>query len=383
MSNGFFNKVKEGLAGSESGNNYKAVFQSATNPALGKYQFTRGRLSDLGYGNVSNEEFLNNPGLQEEVMDKHLQAAYTHMQKNGIVKGALDGKDAGLLWSYHIGGYGGAQKAAQGLTGPADALGTTPLKYRYKGQKAFDGTKGALLVDEPTPNFQPLDMTRPLPNTIASGAAFASSFKRDDIYTAGFNLIQDKPLFQFDPQYNPFDAEDINKYEAIWDKLETSNNEEESKYHKKQYDQFVEDSRNQAEGGGASLAGAGLAGLVSPLNFIPGMGLLSKGMRTAKVLKSTKKLAGIGAGITGGIVAAEEGILQLHDPTRQASESVAAVLTAGAIGALITPLIVRKYASRAIQKDLQNQVSDSIETNAQKEFNKGSPDRLPFDDCDY
>lgn len=64
-----------GIGKQESGNNYKAIGQvlksgmHAGDAAWGKYQFMPKTLAGLGY-NVTQEEFLNNPKLQEEVMQK-------------------------------------------------------------------------------------------------------------------------------------------------------------------------------------------------------------------------------------------------------------------------------------------------------------------------
>lgn len=371
MSNDFFNKVKEGLAGSESGNNYGAVFKSSTNPALGKYQFTQGRLDDLGYSGISQQDFLNNKELQEEVMDKHLQAAYIHMQKNGIVSGKLDAKEAGLLWSYHLGGYGGAQKAAQGLEGPADALGTTPLKYFYKGLKNFSGQKGAVLVEElgTVPDFQPFNRAAPLKNSVSAADAFSSSVRRESDVVAMLERLKGNEYFQPDSNFNPFDMENIEQYEPVWNQLEDAVNEKQAKTIMEKYDQLLIDQKNQVEGGSVALLGSIVGGVVSPFTYIPLAGILSKASKLASVAKlasktkSIKTISGVTTGLaTAGAVGAQEAFLQDRDLTRSAGESIAAIVTAGLIGTAAGTFAGKRIAQNAelLKKELSEQLQDVI-----------------------
>ena len=58
-------KFLEDLGFRESSGNYKAVNQYGY---LGKYQFGRKTLNNLGYEDVSNRVFLANPQIQEEAM---------------------------------------------------------------------------------------------------------------------------------------------------------------------------------------------------------------------------------------------------------------------------------------------------------------------------
>ena len=57
-----FDEYRESIAWSESRGNYKVVNKYGY---LGKYQFGKAALKDLGLNNVSRVEFLNNEDLQE------------------------------------------------------------------------------------------------------------------------------------------------------------------------------------------------------------------------------------------------------------------------------------------------------------------------------
>ena len=95
----------------ESGNNYNVV---NTFGYMGKYQFGKSSLKGLGY-DVSKEEFLSSPDLQEEAIRKLLKANKKVLRRQ-IKK--FDGKlvngilvtESGLLAAAHLAGPGNVKK---------------------------------------------------------------------------------------------------------------------------------------------------------------------------------------------------------------------------------------------------------------------------------
>jgi len=95
----------------ESTNRYDAVNQYGY---MGKYQFGKSTLKGLGY-NVSKEEFLSSPDLQEEAIRKLLKANKKVLRRQ-IKK--FDGKlvngilvtESGLLAAAHLVGPGSVKK---------------------------------------------------------------------------------------------------------------------------------------------------------------------------------------------------------------------------------------------------------------------------------
>lgn len=141
---------KELLGYAESGGNYQAIYPGS-NPAYGKYQFTRARLVDVSnrMGRVppTESEFLNNPALQELYFETHVQMILEYIDRNSLrqYEGMLvKGKNKyphiaiinlyGLVAGAHLGGEGGLRRFLQ--TGyqydPADANGTHISDYIAK-----------------------------------------------------------------------------------------------------------------------------------------------------------------------------------------------------------------------------------------------------------
>ena len=133
-SDAFYNNVKAGLGQSENNNSYDTKQNVAG--AYGKYQFTQGRLNELGYSDVNPSNFA--PDLQEQVMDEHLRELMAYAKNNGMVTDSTPPEQAaGLLWAGHLGGKGGMWKAYQGKEGPPDDFGTRPGAYYRKGMASF------------------------------------------------------------------------------------------------------------------------------------------------------------------------------------------------------------------------------------------------------
>ena len=120
----------------ESGNRYNIVNKWGY---MGKYQFGRSTLQTLGY-NITRNEFLSNPDLQEEAMHKLLK--YNKFSLKYYINN-YDGKkiqgvnitESGLLAAAHLAGSGNVKRFFQKGLDFADANGTKMTFY----MKQFGG----------------------------------------------------------------------------------------------------------------------------------------------------------------------------------------------------------------------------------------------------
>tara|TARA_B110000211_G_scaffold224375_1_gene275359 strand:+ start:436 stop:1032 length:597 start_codon:yes stop_codon:yes gene_type:complete len=96
----------------ESSNNYKAVNQFGY---LGKYQFGRKTLNNLGYEDVSNREFLENSSIQEEAMyallnhNKRILRRQIKKYHGKTIYGVYI-TESGILAAAHLAGAGNVRK---------------------------------------------------------------------------------------------------------------------------------------------------------------------------------------------------------------------------------------------------------------------------------
>lgn len=101
---------------------------------MGKYQFGRKTLNNLGYKNISNKQFLNNPKIQEEAMIKLLKHN-KHILKKEIKKysgTSVHGvyiTESGLLAAAHLAGPGNVKKWLRRGKRFRDGLGTDLVEY--------------------------------------------------------------------------------------------------------------------------------------------------------------------------------------------------------------------------------------------------------------
>lgn len=106
---------------------------------MGRYQFGRATLKSLGI-KVSKKEFLSNPSLQEEAMDRLLTENYKNLRRyikkyeGTIVHGVLVTK-SGVLAAAHLGGSGNIKKWFRRGIVFKDANGTKITTY----MKQFGG----------------------------------------------------------------------------------------------------------------------------------------------------------------------------------------------------------------------------------------------------
>ena len=106
------NQFLEDLGMRESSGNYKAVNQYGY---LGKYQFGRKTLNALGFDNVTNREFLENPSIQEEAMfalllhNKKILRRTIKKYHNDTING-IHITESGILAAAHLAGPGNVKK---------------------------------------------------------------------------------------------------------------------------------------------------------------------------------------------------------------------------------------------------------------------------------
>ena len=103
---------KEALAFKESRGDYGVVNQFGY---LGKYQFGKGTLALIGVKNVSKNEFLSNPALQEKAFYANLCRNKWVLRKDikwsvGKRINGVDVTESGILAAAHLAGPGAVKK---------------------------------------------------------------------------------------------------------------------------------------------------------------------------------------------------------------------------------------------------------------------------------
>ena len=117
----------------ESGNRYNVVNSYGY---MGKYQFGKSTLKGLGF-KISKEEFLNNPYIQEQAMQKLLQHNKKKLQKfidkyEGEVLHGVYITESGVLAAAHIAGQGNVKKFFRKGYEFTDGYGTKMTSYMNK-----------------------------------------------------------------------------------------------------------------------------------------------------------------------------------------------------------------------------------------------------------
>ncbi|MGM3190622.1 N-acetylglucosaminidase [Dickeya dadantii subsp. dieffenbachiae] len=77
------------------------------------------------------DKYLSSAEVQDTAFKTNSDKAYKQLLKEGTIKPNMSQDEiAGILKARHIGGIGGARKAAKGIEGAKDANGTSALKYK-------------------------------------------------------------------------------------------------------------------------------------------------------------------------------------------------------------------------------------------------------------
>ena len=121
------------LGHKESSNNYKAVNRLGY---MGRYQFGKKTLRSIGI-NVTKHEFLSNPALQEEAMERLLEANYKSLKRfidkyEGQTLHGVEVTKSGVLAAAHLGGAGTVRKWFRKGSNFKDANGTSITSYMRK-----------------------------------------------------------------------------------------------------------------------------------------------------------------------------------------------------------------------------------------------------------
>lgn len=117
----------------ESGNNYSAV---NTYGYMGKYQFGASTLKGLGF-EVTREEFLSNPGIQEEAMQALLDHNAKKLRRQiekycGTTVHGVYITESGILAAAHLAGQGNVKRFFRKGYEFKDGYGTTMTSYMEK-----------------------------------------------------------------------------------------------------------------------------------------------------------------------------------------------------------------------------------------------------------
>ena len=127
-------KFLEDLGMRESSGNYKAVNQFGY---LGKYQFGRKTLNNLGYENISNRQFLSDPTIQEQAMEdllvhnKKILRRYIQKYDGKVINGVFV-TQSGILAAAHLAGAGNVRKFFRKGYEFKDGNGTKMTSYMRK-----------------------------------------------------------------------------------------------------------------------------------------------------------------------------------------------------------------------------------------------------------
>tara|TARA_A100000172_G_scaffold79023_1_gene65348 strand:+ start:1776 stop:2369 length:594 start_codon:yes stop_codon:yes gene_type:complete len=132
------NEFLDAIGHRESSNRYDIVNKYGY---MGKYQFGPKTLRWLGY-NLSKEEFLSNPSIQEEamikLMKKNKKSLSRHIEKyDGKTIHGVFITESGLIAAAHLVGAGGVRKFLRNGRVSKDGFGTTTVDYILK----FNGYK--------------------------------------------------------------------------------------------------------------------------------------------------------------------------------------------------------------------------------------------------
>jgi len=127
------NEFLDAIGQRESSNRYDIVNQYGY---MGKYQFGPKTLRWLGY-DISKEEFLSNPSIQEEamikLMKKNRKSLSRHIEKyDGKIIHGIFITESGLIAAAHLVGAGGVRKFLRNGRISKDGFGTSVVDYITK-----------------------------------------------------------------------------------------------------------------------------------------------------------------------------------------------------------------------------------------------------------
>ena len=118
----------------ESGNDYTKV---NTHGYMGRFQFGLSTIQTLGYRDITQEEFINNPSLQDTMMIKNLRYNKRRLKKYykhyvGKTRWGIKITESGMLAAAHLAGQGNVKRFLMYGENPSDVYGTSLSKYLSK-----------------------------------------------------------------------------------------------------------------------------------------------------------------------------------------------------------------------------------------------------------
>ena len=134
-----FLKFMDAVGGIESNNGYGAI-GGYNNHYLGKYQFGKAALRDvgIGYTMADRERFLGDPEAQDEAMEKFTLQNHNYLKaRSEKYRSMTDREKLGILGYAHNQGRGGALRFLETGQSEADGFGTDAKVYIEKVNKAL------------------------------------------------------------------------------------------------------------------------------------------------------------------------------------------------------------------------------------------------------
>jgi len=134
-----FLKFMDAVGGIESNNGYGAI-GGYNNHYLGKYQFGKAALRDvgIGYTKADREKFLSDPDAQDEAMEQFTLQNHNYLKaRSDKYRSMTDREKLGILGYAHNQGRGGALRFLETGKSEADGFGTDAKVYIDKVNKAL------------------------------------------------------------------------------------------------------------------------------------------------------------------------------------------------------------------------------------------------------
>lgn len=195
---------------------------------------------------------------------------------------------------------------------------------------------------------------------------FGAAFNIDNPITSVLNQIGQDDVGETDPEHDPLAT--VGK-DSIYardhlDAFVTSRNERDTLRIRDEIDQELVDRRTLDEAGALGVGASLAAGLLDPVNLLPGGSVYRSVKGGISVLKTARSAAVAGAGAT----AVSEAVLQATQQTRTTEESAvtigAGALLSGVLGAGVANLVKRSPTEvlRAIDNDMTLPADGNFDT---------------------
>jgi len=140
LSNEQYDIFRNTLAKRESGGRYN-IMGGSSGRFAGKYQMGRGEIDEvaksLGVASPSQQEFLNNPEMQERFFLQYTLMHHQQLMRDPGYAAMTPEQSAGTLATAHLKGVGGALRQIHGGSAGVDAFNTSGASYSRMVTDAF------------------------------------------------------------------------------------------------------------------------------------------------------------------------------------------------------------------------------------------------------